>query len=153
MNTWGRVPVRLNIDKRFTGLDGDPQRMWLYLLTSVETTFLPGVIVADLPDLANNLRTSGKRWSEDRVLAALAPLEVLGVVRTDWDAGLLWLPDSWELGAPPAANIAKYWAIPWAAIPDCGLKAEIWKAFDEFATQAGKQHSAAFRFSCPDLGE
>ena len=119
------------------------QTLWVHLLSGPRTTILPGVILAGLGTLADDLRWMGG-WSSEAIAECLREIEAAGMARTDLDAGVIWLPRGIDANQPSSHDNVKGWRNSWELVPECALKGEIRGAYLEHMQRRGVQFVRAW---------
>lgn len=112
-----RTPVALWRDRRFRNCGKSAQLLYLQLRTGPLSCAIPGVVVAGPATLGEEFDLS-----PDEVRGLSAELAQAGLLRADWEARLLWLPDV-HLDDPPAnPSIVRGWSKYWGTLPECSLR-------------------------------
>lgn len=150
MARYRNVEVRTWSDLKFRELTPVPpcgQGLWLWFLTGTRTTNIPGVVLGTDAVMAAELR-----WPLEAFHEAFAEVLDKGMVKHDWKAGLVWLPNASRPGdsrnKPVSPNVVKSWRDTWAEIPECGLKLEIWQQLKAFTEVFGEGFVKAFLEVC-----
>jgi hypothetical protein len=141
-----KIDVRIWGDQKFRELSPIPpcgQGLWLYLLTSPYTTNMPGLYRAGEAALADDLR-----WPLRAFRRAFAEAALRGMVRADWQAPLVWVPNAIDYNRPESPNVVKSWQNTWDEIPEVALKLEAWTALKGFVEGLGKGYQEAFAKGC-----
>lgn len=141
MSRYRRVDTRTWNDEKFRSLTQAGRFLWLYLLTSPQTTAVPGLIALGRAQLAEELE-----WTQRKVDAAFSELQRLGMAQADWTARLVWLPRAAEHNQPESPSVVKAWAAQLRELPECELRSQAHSQLDAFliATRA-PAWVAAFR--------
>jgi hypothetical protein len=121
--------------------------LWDHLLYGPSTGIIPGLYRAREAQLADELR-----WEREPFRKCFAELSTarsrLGfegvLVKADWVAGLLWVPNGVKYNAPANPNVVKGWAHPFDELPECELKAEAYGALRTHCAKRGKLFAEAF---------
>ena len=123
------------------------QGLWIWFLTGTRTTNIPGVVIGTDVVMAAELR-----WPIEAFLKAFEEGSSRGMVKADWKAGLVWLPNASRAGdkrnKPESPNVIRSWRDTWDEIPECALKLEIWQQLKGFADAFGKGFKDAFLEAC-----
>lgn len=147
MATYAKVDVRIWNDKKVRKLTPIPpcgQGVWIRLLTSEHRTTLPGVLCVGEAALAEELG-----WSLEAFREAFREAQNLGMVKADWKARFVWIPNACEYNRPESPNVVKSWRIPWDEAPECELKSEAYRTLKAFIEAFGEAFQQAFAQSCP----
>lgn len=143
MSRYRKVEVQTWGDKKFQALSPMPpsgQGLWLYLLTGPRTSLLPGLLAAGRAAMAEELG-----WSQEAFDEAFAEAFDQGMVKADWKARLVWLPNALrESNKPENPNVAIAWRREFDLLPDCALKSEAQAAIVAFLTAVGPKYLAGF---------
>ena len=123
--TWADQKVR-----SLSAAEPSGQFLWFYLLTGPHTTPLPGVFSVGRLAIAE-LRGWSREPFLERFLECVRELETNGLLRADWDAPLVWLPNALRHNFPANINMVKGWRTFWNEVPECPLKSEIHQSFTE----------------------
>jgi hypothetical protein len=137
-----RVKVRIwrsGSFSRLSPVQASGQALWLYLLTCPESCAIPGAIVAGRAQLAEALA-----WPLQDFDRCYAEVAAEGMSVADWGARLVWLPRGLYENPPANPNIVKSWAPVFRTLPDCHLKARIYRDLQEFTKAFGKGFAEAF---------
>jgi hypothetical protein len=96
----------------------------LYLMTTGETGYLPGVHRVGVGGLADVLE-----WSVDDVARCLDELEAAGLVKADRPRRLVWVVDGIIGNVPANPKHLTGWRSEWERLPACPLRNEIAAAY------------------------
>lgn len=124
-------------DEKFRELSPLPpcgQGLWLFLLTGPQTGPIPGLFRTGRAALADELN-----WTVEAFDEAFAEAFRLGLVKADWKAKVVWIPNAIKCNRPESANVIKSWRNEWDLIPECDLKRE---AFDHLKASLGAASEA-----------
>lgn len=147
MSRYRKVETKLYGDSKFRRLSPIPpcgQGLWLWLLTGPATTIMPGVIIQGPAAMAERLG-----WPVEDFRKAFQEVLKQGMVKADFTAPLVFLPNAIKHNRPQSPNVIKGWAACWEEIPECGLKTEIWQSLKEFIDTFSKAFQEAFEKACP----
>jgi hypothetical protein len=142
-----RVSVRMWGDERFRKLTPSQpcgQSLWVYLLTGPQTTNMPGVI-----PVAPAVIAAALRWPAEAFAKALREGLREGMIQVDDEAGLIWLPNAKRHNRPESPNVVVSWRRTWELVPECPLKAVIWRNLKAFTEGLGEAFAKAFAKGCP----
>ena len=138
-----KVYVKMWNGESFRALSDRARLLWLYLLTSPETTMVPGIVPSSLLTIAARVR-----WTEPDTAAAMAELEEAGMAVYD-PAGLVWLPEGIEHNPPDAPTNVLAWAGVWGdMVPTCPLKAVAYDGLRARMVERGPRFVEAFDSAC-----
>jgi hypothetical protein len=139
------VDQRMWGDENFQALSApepNAQSLWIFLLIGPLTTSLPGLIRIGEAGLAESLGWSLKPFRE-----RFQELLLRGMIKADWQARVLWIPNAIKYNMPANPNVIKGWKSHWDLIPECSLKSEAHKALMA-AVSEKKPFAEAFIFAC-----
>lgn len=129
-------------DERFRRLSKpkpNAQFLWIYLLTGPHTTPLPGLFVAGQRQLAEALE-----WPPAALCTCLEELTTPGMVRADWTARVVWIPNALRHNPPDNPNVVRGWRKMFALLPECDLTREAAQAFRVFLANLGEPFAEPF---------
>ena len=110
-HTWG--------DEKFKALSPmlpSGQALWFFLLTGPFTGPIPGLYVAGKAAMAEALG-----WSNEAFDKAFQEVLSKGMVKADWKARLIWLPNAIKYNNPESPNVITSWAKELDILPECSL--------------------------------
>jgi hypothetical protein len=148
MATYAKVDIRIWNDKKvmkLTPIQPCGQGLWIRLLVSEHRTSLPGVLKVGEAALAEEFG-----WSPEDFRKAFAEASSLDLVKADWKARFVWIPNVCEYNQPESPNVVKSWRIPWDEAPECPLKDEAYWRLKSFIEGFGEGFRKAFAKSCPE---
>jgi hypothetical protein len=146
MARYRKIDTRMWGDSRFRDLSSpDPtgKYLWVFLLTGPQTSNIPGLFRAGEMALAEELE-----WSPEGFRKAFAELFAKGLVKADWKARVVWIPNAIKYNAPDNPNVVKSWRTAWDEIPECALKAEAYDRLKAFTERLGEGFGKAFAEGC-----
>jgi hypothetical protein len=134
--TFSKVDRFLWRDTRFLELSDDAKILWIYLLTSPQSTCCPGLFVSPpltvIDDLGWAFKNEDLTISEGKALAfagackrlkeALDELQSLLWVDFDARHKVIFIPKAIKHNMPESPKVAMSWATALKSIPDCELK-------------------------------
>lgn len=143
-----KVDPRIWGDAKFRALTDDGKLLFLYLITGLEVTSLPGLVVIGRMALAETLG-----WSLDRLDAAWCgeetelgrSVEKSGMARADWPARVVFIPNAGKYQAPENPNVVRSWRGHFDLVPDSDLKADCLRALSTFLGAFTEPFRKAFR--------
>ena len=136
------ISTRIWGDEKFRSLSGpqpNAKYLFIYLLTGPHTTSLPGLSAARMESLAAHLEWLPKPFAE-----RFQELSSKGMAKADWEAGLVWLPNSLKYQPPPNPNVALGWARQIEELPECRLLDESIQYFTSFMERLGEPFAKPF---------
>ncbi len=136
-----RVYTRLWGDAKFRELDPASKMLWMYLLTAPETCPLPGIHIGRQGQLTESAMLPD-REAFDR---AFAQLETLGMVKADWDARVVWLPNTFRYNQPLNPSVTVAWVREVAKLPECALRDAIGASLFAHVSARGEAFAKAVR--------
>src|SRR5579859_4660658 len=119
MARYRKIDVRMRSDEKFRALSAPPpngQDCWIYLLTNRYTTSIPGVYAAFEETMARDLG-----WPLEGFRDAFREAFSKGMVKADWRAGLVFVPNAIKYDPPQSINVVKSWKDVWNELPECHL--------------------------------
>lgn len=137
-----KVEVRTWGDDKFRKLTKIPpcgQGLWLFLLTGPHTGVIPGLFRAGRASMAEELG-----WPLEAFDQAFGEALAHGMVKADFDARLVWLPNSVKHNRPESLNVVKCWGSEFDSLPECALKVEAYNAFGSMICGMGDSFRKAF---------
>ena len=111
IHTWG--------DENFKSLSPIPpcgQGLWFFLLTGPFTGPIPGLFNAGRAAMAEALG-----WSLEAFDIAFQEVFTKGMVKADWKARLVWLPNAIKYNNPESPNVITSWGKELDTLPECRL--------------------------------
>lgn len=109
-------------DSKFRALSALPpcgQGLWLYLLTNVNTSPIPGLFRAGRAAIAEELG-----WSLEDFDKAFQEVFNQGMVKADFISRVVWIPNAIKHNRPESPNVVISWGKEIDLIPECTLKDE-----------------------------
>jgi hypothetical protein len=146
MARYRKIDTRMYGDSRFRELSSpEPsgKYLWVFLLTGPQTSNIPGLFRAGEMALAEELE-----WGPEGFRKAFAELFAKGLVKADWKARVVWIPNVIKYNAPENPNVVKSWRPAWDEIPECALKAEAYERLKAFTEGLGEGFGKAFVEGC-----
>ncbi|CAJ0699250.1 conserved phage C-terminal domain-containing protein [Ralstonia wenshanensis] len=137
-----KIEVRMWGDEKFRALSPmqpSGQALWVFLLTGPHTGPIPGLFRAGRAALAEELE-----WQQEAFDEAFQEVFQQGMVKADWKAKVVWVPNAIKCNKPESPNVVKSWAAEWAMIPECGLKQEAFDALKASIGALGEAYGKAF---------
>lgn len=113
MSRYRKIETRTWADEKFmrlTPMQPSGQCLWFYLLTGPHTGPVPGLFRAGRAAMADDLD-----WPLEAFDAAFEELLREGMVRADFKAKLVWLPNAIKYNKPESPNVVKSWGRNWMA--------------------------------------
>jgi len=147
MAKYSKVSRRIHGDAKYRALSKatpNGQTLFMRLLTAPEHTCIPGVIVARIGGLADDLG-----WSTEDLRRIFRELTELGIGSIDESAGLIFMPNAWKHNAPESINVIKAWARVWRELPDSPLKLPILKTLQDLTEGLPQSFRMAFAKTMP----
>jgi hypothetical protein len=128
------VDIRIHTDERVMKLSKPPpsgKGLWYELLFGEQTTIIPGLFKIGEAAFAEQLGWSLKAFRDCWKEVQDAGL----VVRADWSARLVWVPNALRHNAPRNPNQILHWRRTWELLPECRLKQEAKQFIEQFLKQ------------------
>jgi hypothetical protein len=148
MARYSKIDRRIWHDEKFRGLSAPGpcgQSLWIYLLTNPNVGPIPGLYSAGAAMLAEALG-----WSIEAFRESFQELSREGLVKADFEARLLWIPNAIRYNQPENPNVVKGWQCSWDELPECALKREAWEVLREQLSARGSDWVNAFVGACPE---
>lgn len=133
-------------DEKFRELSPMPpcgQGLWIFLLTGPQTSPIPGLFRAGRAVLADELG-----WELEAFDKAFAEAFALGLVKADWKAKVVWIPNAIKCNKPESANVIKSWRNEWDLIPECDLKRDAYDSLKANLVATSEPYCKAFVEAC-----
>jgi hypothetical protein len=147
MARYRKIDTRMWGDVKFRALSSPPppssKYLWIFLLTGLHTTNLPGLFRAGEMALAEELG-----WQLEGFREGFRELFDQGLVKADWEARVVWIPNAIKYNPPDNPNVVKSWRVAWDEVPECSLKAEAYQGFKAFTEALGEGFAKAFQEGC-----
>ncbi len=134
MRTWG--------DEKFRALTPIPpcgQGLWLFLITGPFTNAVPGLIRAGRAGMAEELG-----WEVEAFDEAFREAFAQGMVKADFKARLVWVPNALKHNRPESPNVVRSWGAEFDLMPECDLKREAFAALQSGICAMGEGFAKAF---------
>jgi hypothetical protein len=151
MARYSKIDRRIWSDQKFRLLSRPQpcgQALFLYLLTNPAVGPIPGIYCAGEAMLAEALG-----WSLEGFREAFQEAFREGLVKADFHARLIWIPNAINYNQPENPNVVKAWQNPWDELPECDLKDEARKRLRLALNDRGKEWVIAFDAACPGVVE
>jgi len=147
MARYSKIDRRIHSDEKFNNLS-PPQPcgryLFFWLLTAPNLSAVPGAFRCGESAMADEIG-----WSLEGFREAFAEVLREGMVKADWKARFVWLPNACKYNAPESPNVVRSWRIPWDELPECALKNEVWQTLKDFTQGLGNGFAKAFDEACP----
>lgn len=143
MSRYRKIETRVWGDEKFRQLSPIPacgQGLWFYLLTGPHTGPIPGLFRAGRAGLAEELGWEPKAFDK-----AFRELSDLGMVKADFGARLVWIPNAIKLNLPASPNVVTLWGREFDLLPHSFLKAEALASMQTFMGGMSEAFAEAFR--------
>ena len=137
-----KVEVRTWGDEKFRNLSPMPpcgQGLWLFLITGPHTGPIPGLFRAGRAAMAEELD-----WEIEAFDKAFQEAFQQGMVKADFKARVMWVPNAIKHNRPESPNVVKSWAAEFDLIPECDLKREAYEALKASIHALGEAFGKAF---------
>ena len=142
MARYRKIDVRLWSDEKVRRLSApqpNAQTLWIYLLTGPHTTSLPGLFHIGEAALAEALG-----WPLEGFREAFREAFQEGLVKADWKARVVFIPNAVRYNPPESPNVAKSWRQHLDEIPGCALKDEAAQHIKSLLEGFGEAFAKAF---------
>jgi uncharacterized phage protein (TIGR02220 family) len=137
-----KIEVRMWGDEKFRNLSPMPpcgQGLWVYLLTGPHTSAIPGLFRVGRAAMAEELD-----WDIEAFDEAFREAFQQGMVKADWKAKVVWVPNSLPCNKPESPNVVTSWRDSWELLPECDLKREAYEFMRGFICGLGEAFERAF---------
>lgn len=137
-----KIEVRMWGDEKFCRLSAIPpcgQGLWFYLLTGPHTGPIPGLFKAGRAGMAEELG-----WTLEAFDEAFAEVFAQGMVKADFKARLVWLPNAVKINSPASPNVVTSWRSHFDLLPECSLKEEALEGLRASVFKVGEAYGKAF---------
>ena len=137
-----KVEVRTWGDERFRALSPllpSGQGLWLYLITGPHTGPIPGLFRAGRAAMAEDLE-----WELEAFDKAFGEVFRQGMVKADFKARVMWVPNAIKHNRPESPNVVRSWAAEFDLIPECDLKREAFGSLKASIHALGEAFAKAF---------
>jgi hypothetical protein len=142
MGRYRKIEVRMWGDEKFRALSPVPacgQGLWFFLLTGPHTLSIPGLSTVGRAAMAEQLK-----WSEEAFDKAFGEALAQGMVKADWEARVVWVPNGIKHNKPESPNVVLSWGDQFDLIPECALKREAYEAIKTSVYALGEAYEKAF---------
>jgi hypothetical protein len=142
MSRYRKIEVKLWGDEKFrrlSGLQPSGQALWLFLLTGPHTGVIPGLFRAGQAGMAEELNWDIKAFRE-----AFREAFKEGMVKADFEAKLVYLPNAIKHNKPESPNVIRAWGKEAELLPECPLKVEAIEDMRAYVTGLGEAWDKAF---------
>ena len=143
MSRYRKIEVKTWGDAKFRALSPiqpSGQALWLYLLTAPSTGPIPGLFRAGRAALAEDLG-----WAPEAFAEAFQEVLKQGMVKADFEARLVWIPNAIRHNPPASPNVVKSWRTEFDLLPECSLKAEAFSLLRAYVLEMGEGFAKAFQ--------
>lgn len=137
-----KIEVRMWGDEKFCQLSPIPpcgQGLWVYLLTGPHTGPIPGLFRIGRAAMAEELN-----WDLEAFDEAFREAFRQGMVKADWKAKVVWIPNAISCNRPESPNVVTSWGAEWELIPECDLKREAYDSLKANVCGLGEAFAKAF---------
>lgn len=136
------IDVRIWFDPKFLNLS--PMQpcgrgLFVYLLTNPHTNSIPGLYRAGKAAIAEELN-----WPIEGLGEAFDEVINQGLVKADFQARVIFIPNAIKYNKPQSPNVIKSWASHWDEIPECDLKNSAYETLRDFIKTMGEPFLKAF---------
>jgi len=130
MSRYRKIDSRIWGDEKFRTLSKpkpNAQSLWLYLLTGPHTNGCPGLFNVGPMSVSESLG-----WSLKAFHKAFQEVFDKGMVKADFEARVILIPNAIKYDPPENPNVLKKWAKDYDEIPECELKTEYYEILKAF---------------------
>lgn len=146
MARYRKIDIRVWGDEKFRQLSApapNGQTLWFFLMTGPFTTNIPGVFSTGEMGMAERLK-----WPIKGFRKAFQEVLREGMVKADWKAPLVWLPNAANYNKPESPNVVRGWSVVWDELPECHLKNEVYQQLKVSMEGFGQGFAKAFAEAC-----
>lgn len=143
MGRYRKIDPRMWGDEKFRDLSRpapNAQSLWQYLLTGPHTNGCPGLYHVGEMALAESLE-----WSIEGFRKPFAELLQKGMIKADFKARVIFIPNAIRYDPPDNPNVLKKWGKDFDEIPECDIKYEYYQHIKLFVEGLGKGFHEAFK--------
>ena len=148
MARYAKVDVRIWDDDKVKAMTPIPhcgQGLWIRLLVSRHRSPVPGLLCVGEAALAEEFG-----WTLEDFRKAFAEAASQDIVKADWKARFVWIPNACFYNPPESPNVVKSWRVSWDEAPECDLKNEAYRHLRAFIEGFGEGFRKAFAEACPE---
>lgn len=141
------ISTRMWADEKFRALSKpkpNGQSLWQFLLTGPHTRVVPGLFSIGEAGLAESIE-----WTIGGFRKAWRELESREMVKADWAARVIWIPNAVQHNPPESPNVVRSWRVTLEEIPECALKGDAVAMLRRECEAFGEAFAKAFREACP----
>lgn len=138
-----QVDIRIHADEKVMKLSKPPpsgKGLWYELLFGEQTGIIPGLFKIGEAGFAEQLEWPLKDFR--RCWQELLDAEL--VVKADWKARLIWVPNAIHHNSPRNPKQVLHWRKTWQLLPACDLKQEAKLYLEQFFKQYQESFQQAF---------
>lgn len=142
MSRYKKIEMQMWGDVKFRALSAPPPNArdcWIHLLTNRCNTSIPGVYHAYAEGLSRDLG-----WSVKDYRKVFAEVFSKGMVKVDWEAGLVFIPNAIKHNLPENPKVIIGWGKHWEELPECPLKIEAYQHLKDFLIDYTKDKAESF---------
>jgi hypothetical protein len=148
MARYAKTDVRIWGDEKVSRMTPIPpcgQGLWIRLLISPHRSTVPGILCVGEAALAEEFG-----WPLEAFREAFREASSQGMVKADWKARFVWLPNAKFYNRPESPNVVKSWRSPWDEAPECRLKVQAFHELKAFMEGFAKGFQDAFTKACAE---
>ena len=142
MSRYRKIETRTWSDEKFRALSPmqpSGQALWFFLLTGPHTGPVPGMFRAGRAAMAEELD-----WEQEAFDEAFREAFDQGMVKADFKARFVWLPNAVKYNPPESPNVANSWGREAALLPECPLREEAVNELRNHLKALGDKYLEAF---------
>ena len=142
MSRYRKIETRTWSDEKFRALSPmqpSGQALWFFLLTGPHTGPVPGMFRAGRAAMAEELD-----WEQEAFDEAFREAFDQGMVKADFKARFVWLPNAVKYNPPESPNVATSWGREAALLPECALRDEAVSELRQFLKALNDKYLQAF---------
>jgi hypothetical protein len=141
-----KIDCRINADEKFRSLSSSPpcgKYLFIHLLINSHVGVIPGLYRLSEATLADDLG-----WDLKGLRKSFEEISLKGMAKADWEAKVVYLPNSLKYNKPASPNVVKSWASQWDVLPECNIKYEAYQQLRKDLESFGEAFREAFDKGC-----
>jgi hypothetical protein len=140
MGRYANVERKVWSDAKFASLSDGAKLLWLYFLTCIEATPLPGILLGGKAHFAEAMG-----WELEPFTKRYGELFANGMANGNWGVRLVYLPKALRYNPPANPNVVIGWARYWDELPECEQKTAWFEDMQGLVERLGEPFAKPFR--------